>query len=217
MFTKFATVVIAAVAMMAGLFAGQATASSSAVVGGGSGLVINGHFLCTLTTVGHDRSGALVGLTAGHCGQVGNTVVAERARGAGVIGRIVAKNSTLDYAVIALDPGRVVPVRRIGGTTITNIGGPVSFPATICKQGRTTAHTCGIAYGDVFATNQTWGQMCIAEGDSGAPVTVGSTLVGMVNAYLWQACVGPSLGTTMSSVMGDLNGRGGPGAGFRPI
>jgi hypothetical protein len=217
MFTKFATVVVAVVAMVAGLFVSQASAAPRAAIGGGSGLVINGHFSCTLTTVGRDRSGALVGLTAGHCGNVGNPVVAQQFRGHGVIGRFVAKNAKLDYAVIALDPGKVTPVRRVGGTTITHVGAPVSFPALICKEGRTTGHTCGWAYGDVFASNQTWSQMCIAEGDSGGPVTSGTALVGMVNAYLAQACIGPAVGTNMNTIMGDLNRRGGAGAGFRPI
>ncbi len=217
MFTKFATVVVAVAAMMSGLFVSQAAAAPRAVIGGGSGIVVNGHALCTLTTVGHDRGGALIGLTAGHCGNVGNPVVSERNRGAGVIGRFVAKNAKLDYAVIALDPGKVTPVRRIGGTTITHTGKPVAFPTIICKEGRTTGNTCGWAYGDVFASQQTWGQLCIAEGDSGGPITVGTTLVGMVNAYLAQACIGPAVGTNMNTILGDLHHRGGPGAGYRPI
>lgn len=217
MFTKLATVVVAAVAMMAGLFVTQAAASGGVAMGGGSGIILAGRATCTLTTIGHDRSGSLVGITAGHCGNPGASIVAERFRGAGVIGRMVAKNSALDYAVIEFDPSRVVPVRHIGGTTITRIGAPVSFPALICKEGRTTGHTCGWAYGDVFASNQTWGQVCVAEGDSGGPVTVGTTLVGMINAYLSQACVGPSVGTNMNAVLADLRARGGAGAGYWPI
>ena len=217
MFTKLATVVIAAVAMMAGLAATQAVASPAAAIGGGSGIVVAGRATCTLTTIGHDRSGSLVGITAGHCGNPGSSVVAERKKGAGVIGRVVAKNSVLDYAVIEFDPSRVVPVRRVGETTITNVGAPVAFPALICKQGRTTGHTCGWAYGDIFQSNQTWGQVCVDQGDSGGPVTVGTTLVGMINAYLSTPCIGPSIGTNMNAVLGDLNRRGGAGAGYRPI
>lgn len=86
------------------------------------------------------------------------------------------------------------------------------------QKGRTTGNTCGVAWGDVFGTNsETWTQMCVLEGDSGAPVVVGSTLVGMVNAYLAVGCFGPEVGTTMSVIMNDINRRGDVGAGFLPI
>lgn len=196
------------------------------VLGGGSGLIISsepGHMSemaiqCTLTTIGHDGAGRLVGLTAGHCGTPGHEVYSEQDPGAGVLGRFVHSDQELDYAVLQFEPGRVTPVNRIGNVSITGLGGPAQFPAIVCKEGRTTGNTCGIAYGDVFASNiETWSQMCVMEGDSGAPVVVGSTLVGMVNAYLAIACFGPEVGTNMSTIMDDINGRGGIGSGFRPI
>lgn len=188
------------------------------MLGGGSGIIIDNQFECTVTTVGHDNAGRLVGLTAGHCGDPGAQVYAEADRGAGVIGRFVYSNHDLDYAVIQFDPGRITPVNRIGNVTITGLGAPATFPQIVCKEGRTTGNTCGIAWGDVFRTNvETWSQMCVVEGDSGAPVVVGSTLVGMVNAYLALACFGPEVGTNMSAIMADVNGRGGVGAGYIPI
>ncbi|MGY2063763.1 serine protease, partial [Nocardia gipuzkoensis] len=63
----------------------------------------------------------------------------------------------------------------------------------------------------------TWSQMCVVEGDSGAPVVVGTTLVGMVNAYLAVACFGPEVGTNMDIITADMNARGDVGAGYRPI
>ncbi|MGY0502390.1 S1 family peptidase [Nocardia sp. FBN12] len=222
MFSKLAKVANAAFAVALGaalLGTGAATAQAGPpVIGGGSGIVIDNAFECTVTTVGHDGAGRLVGLTAGHCGDAGATVSAEVDRGYGEIGRFAYSNNELDYAVIEFTPGRITPVNRIGNVSITGVGGPAQFPTIVCKEGRTTGNTCGITWGDVFQTNtETWSQMCVVEGDSGAPVVVGSTLVGMVNAYLAMACIGPEVGTNMNSIMDDVNARGGVGAGFHPI
>ncbi|MFC8531112.1 S1 family peptidase [Nocardia sp. NPDC057227] len=224
MFSKLATVVRAACtvalgAALLGPVAGAAQAQPGApVLGGGSGIVIDDAFECTLTTVGYDGAGRLVGITAGHCGDPGAQVYAEADRGAGVVGRFVHSDPRLDYAVIQFQPGRVTPVNRVGNVTIAGIGGPAAFPMIVCKEGRTTGNTCGISWGDVFATNiETWSQMCVVEGDSGAPVVVGNQLVGMVNAYLAFACYGPEVGTNMTTIMDDLNGRNSIGSGFRPI
>ncbi|ONM49049.1 S1 family peptidase [Nocardia donostiensis] len=224
MFSKLAKAANAvfAVAMGAALLgtgAGAAEAAPGApVIGGGSGIVIDDMFECTLTTVGHDAAGRLVGLTAGHCGDAGSQVYAEADRGYGPVGEFVYSNPRLDYAVIQFAPGRITPVNRVGNVTITGLGAPAQFPMIVCKEGRTTGNTCGISWGDVLDTKmETWAQMCVVEGDSGAPVVVGSTLVGMVNAYLAIACFGPEVGTNMSSIMDDLNARGSTGAGFRPI
>ncbi|MFJ2666039.1 S1 family peptidase [Nocardia fluminea] len=222
MFSKLAKVANAAFALALGaalLGTGAATAQPGPpVIGGGSGIVIDNAFECTVTTVGYDGAGRLVGLTAGHCGDAGATVSAEVDRGYGEVGRFVYSNPELDYAVIEFTPGRITPVNRIGNVTITGVGGPAQFPTIVCKEGRTTGNTCGITWGDVFATNtETWSQMCVIEGDSGAPVVVGSTLVGMVNAYLALACIGPEVGTNMNSIMDDINARGGVGSGYRPI
>ncbi|MFE3542001.1 serine protease [Nocardia sp. NPDC059177] len=206
-------------AVLLGTGAGAAQAQPGPpVLGGGSGIVIDDMFECTLTTVGYDGAGRLIGLTAGHCGDTGASVAAEIDRGYGEVGRFVHTNPDLDYAVIEFTPGRIIPVNRIGNVTITGLGGPAQFPTIVCKEGRTTGNTCGITWGDIFQTKmETWSQMCVIEGDSGAPVVVGSTLVGMVNAYLAVACFGPEVGTNMSAIMDDINARGGPGAGYQPV
>ncbi|MCC3318195.1 hypothetical protein [Nocardia africana] len=205
-------------AALLGTGAGVAQAGpGSPVIGGGSGIIIDNQFECTVTTIGHDAGGRLVGLTAGHCGEAGSEVWSEQDRGAGVIGHFVYSNHDLDYAVIQFDPGHVTPVNRIGNVTITGIGAPAQFPSIVCKEGRTTGNTCGLAFGDIFQTDETWSEMCVVEGDSGAPVVMGSTLVGMVNAYLAVACFGPEVGTNMTAIVNDMNGRGGAGAGFAPI
>lgn len=217
MFTRIAYIAAAATAGLAFFGAGAAHAAP-APMGGGAGIVVDDKVECTLTTIGNDAAGRLVGFTAGHCGEAGSKVVAERNPDAGVIGHFAYSNPDLDYAVIEFDRSRVTPVNRIGNTTIANTGAPAQFPNIICKEGRTTGNTCGLAYGDVFGSNvETWSQMCVVEGDSGAPVVIGNTLVGMVNAYLAVACLGPEVGTNMNSILAAANKGNQPGAGFRPI
>ncbi|WP_062982475.1 S1 family peptidase [Nocardia anaemiae] len=220
MFRKLAraAAVFAACAALAGVQAGTAHATGPAVLGGGSGIIVNDLGVCTLTTIGHDAAGRLVGITAGHCNDAGTTVVADANRDAGVVGNFAYSNPDMDYAVIVFDPDKVVPVNRIGNTTITGLGGPAQFPDIACKEGYTTGQTCGLAYGDVYRTNTwTWTQICVLPGDSGAPVVVGTTLVGMVNGYLRVPCLGPELGANIAAIMEDVNARGDIGAGFHPI
>ena len=40
-------------------------------LGGGSGIVVDGDAFCTLTTIGHDNRGDLIGFTSAHCGGPG--------------------------------------------------------------------------------------------------------------------------------------------------
>ncbi|WP_024801448.1 trypsin-like peptidase domain-containing protein [Nocardia sp. BMG51109] len=221
MFNKLARAARAAFAVavgaaLLGTGAGVAHADPGPAIGGGSGIIVDNQYECTVTTIGHDSAGRLVGLTAGHCGEAGSQVWAESDRGAGVIGTFAYSDHDLDYAVIEFT--NVVPVNRVGNVTIASLGAPAQFPAIACKEGRTTGNTCGITWGDVFQTDETWTQMCVVEGDSGAPVVIGNTLVAMVNAYLAVACFGPEVGTNMSAIMNDMNtNHGGVGAGFTPI
>lgn len=211
--------VLAAVVIALGLglvVTGTAVAAATPL-GGGSGIIISDETICTLTTIGRDNGGRLVGITAGHCGGPGSTVVPEDDEGAGIVGTFVESNSELDYAIIEFNPAKVTPVRTVDSATITSIGQPASFPAIACKEGRTTGQTCGVVWGNLSADAQTWTQVCVDHGDSGAPVTVGTTLVAMVNAYLYVPCLGPELGTNMSSIIADINSDGGVGAGFQPI
>ncbi|MGY2062039.1 serine protease, partial [Nocardia gipuzkoensis] len=79
-----------------GLGTGHA-APGHPVIGGGSGIVVDDTSLCTVTTVGHDARGRLVGMTAGHCGDAGASIAAGADRAAGPIGRIALSDSDLDY------------------------------------------------------------------------------------------------------------------------
>ncbi|MCC8927959.1 serine protease [Rhodococcus sp. BGS-1C] len=217
MLKKFMTVVVAAAAVAASFGVGTASAAAPAVLGGGSGIIVGNASECTLTTIGNDRAGRLIGITAGHCGGAGATIVPEYDPSAGVVGRIAFSNPEYDYAVIEFDRAKVIPVNRIGNVSITQLGPPALFPNIVCKEGRTTGNTCGVAYGDVLQSQETWSQLCVVEGDSGSPVVVGTTLVGMVNAYLGVACFGPQVGTNIDAILRHIDNGNAVGAGFTPI
>ena len=106
--------------MLAGLIglsvlsAGHA-AADPVTLGGGSGIVVDGEAYCTLTAIGTDNRGELVGFTSAHCGGPGATVAAEGAEDAGTVGEMVAGNDALDYAVIKFDPAKVTPTNNVNG------------------------------------------------------------------------------------------------------
>ncbi|MFI6867332.1 serine protease [Nocardia sp. NPDC050406] len=216
MFRRF--LLLAAALALVWTAPGTAQAAPRTVLGGGSGIVLDDGALCTLTTIGWDADGRMVGLTAGHCGTAGTGIASENDRDAGTLGTIAFVNADLDYAVIHFDQDLVEPTNHIGDTTITDLRQPARFPAIACKQGRSSGHTCGLVYGDVFATGTlTLTQICVVVGDSGGPVVVGTTLVAMVNGYISYPCVGPQVGFDISAILADVDARGGVGAGFRPV
>lgn len=211
-------VVTAAAAATVTLTAGPATAAPAQTpMGGGTAIVVGGNAACTLTTIGHDGAGRLIGITAGHCGNPGDAVFPEFNWNDTPVGTVVAKYPAIDVEVIEFDPAVVAPVNRVGGVAITGVGSPTEFPDITCKEGRTTGNTCGITWLTDSVNQETWTQICVVEGDSGAPVVAGTTLVGMINAYAEVPCLGPSVGTTMDATLAALNAAGGPGAGFQPI
>ncbi|MFI9503235.1 S1 family peptidase [Nocardia sp. NPDC052566] len=222
---------VAAVAFGTGALCGPASGYRPAVLGGGSGIVL-GTAACTLTTVGYDRENRLVGLTAGHCAEVGAPVRAEHAPQAGVVGTVAAVDHANDYAVIVFDRGRVDPVRQVAATLITGIGAPPRQGDIVCKNGRTSGVNCGI----VWDTHEWWfqNQVCSQPGDSGGPVTIGDRLVGMNVGHLGLDALGvtvfdlvcqhpaapvhdPAVATQIGMVLADIDRTGGPGSGFRPL
>ncbi|MFF0489607.1 S1 family peptidase [Nocardia sp. NPDC004068] len=207
-------------------------------LGGGSGIIVEqlddpGMAAdCTLTAVGRDGADRLVGLTAGHCGQVGSRLLAEYDPKAGVVGRITAKSEEMDWAVIEFDPARVVPTRRVTQSEINGVGGAPGVGDNVCKNGRTTGFTCGI----VWETHPAWfaSHVCADHGDSGSPVLRGDQLIGMVVAgkdfqvgpitVPLPSCQGagdvihqPDAATDIQMVLRDIDRQAGPGAGFRLI
>ncbi|MFT3715711.1 MAG: serine protease [Gordonia sp. (in: high G+C Gram-positive bacteria)] len=206
--------IIATVLSLVGIGAGQSDAAAPKTrLGGGSGILIlkggNNAAACTVTTVGRS-GGKLIAITAGHCGKPGQVVLSEANQNRGAIGRITRSWSDIDVAVIELDASKVTPVRTVGGVTIRRINThPQGFPTVMCKQGRTTGHTCGVAWFDDDTSH--FSQICVIEGDSGSPVVVGDSLVGMVNAYFFVSCVGPETGTNIGPILKRLNRGGYPG------
>jgi hypothetical protein len=216
-------------ALLAGLLLGLpvAHADDPVPLGGGSGIVIDGDTLCTLTTIGHDNRGKLVGFTSAHCGGPGAQVGSEAAKDRGVLGTMVAGNEGLDYAVIEFDPAKVVPVNNVGGFEIDGLGPDPNFGQVACKLGRTTGSSCGVTWGPGDKPGTILNQVCGGPGDSGAPVTVDNMLVGMIHGAFSDnlpTCVTqyvplhtPAVTISMSSVLADVNAKNRPGAGFVPV
>ncbi|WP_448417845.1 S1 family peptidase [Mycolicibacter minnesotensis] len=215
-----------ALAMMA-VPAGRAVADDKVVMGGGAGIVVDGDTMCTLTSIGHDRTGALIGFTSAHCGGPGAQVAAEGSEGNGTIGVMVAGNDDLDYAVIQFDPDKVTPVPNFGGFLIAGIGPDPTVGQIACKQGRTTGNSCGVTWGPGQDPGTIVMQVCGRPGDSGGPVVVNNMLVGMIHGAFSEVlptCVvkyiplhTPAVVVSMNAVLGDINAHDRPGAGFVPI
>ena len=204
-----------------------AHADAPVVLGGGSGIVVEGDALCTLTTIGTDNRGNLVGFTSAHCGGPGARVAAEGAEEAGVLGTMVAGNEGLDYAVIQFDPQKVRPVNTVKGFEIDGIGPDPVFGDIACKLGRTTGYSCGVTWGPGQDPGTIVNQVCGQPGDSGAPVTVNNRLVGMIHGAFTEdlpTCVvkyiplhTPAVTMSINSVLGDINAKNRVGSGFVPV
>jgi hypothetical protein len=207
--------------------ASVATAADKFPLGGGAAIVVNGETACTLTAIGNDNQGNMVGFTSAHCGGPGAQVAAESAPGAGMLGVMVAGNDALDYAVVKFDPDRVTPVNNFGGFQITGIGPDPTFGQIACKLGRTTGYSCGVTWGPGEQPGTILSQVCGRPGDSGAPMTVGGQLVGMIHgAYSEElpTCVikyiplhTPAVAESINAILADLAAKGRPGAGFVPV
>ena len=204
----------------------QAAPGDKVAIGGGAGIVIDGDTYCTLTAIGNDDTGALVGFTSAHCGGPGAQVAAEAAPDAGVLGTMVAGNDGLDYAVIRFNPARVAPVSNWNGFAINGIGPDPAFGQVACKLGRTTGYSCGVTWGPGEEPGTIVNQVCGRPGDSGAPVTVNNRLVGMIHGAFSDSiptCIikyiplhTPAVTMSINSILADLTAKGRPGAGFVP-
>ena len=202
-------------------------ADSPVVLGGGSGIVVDGESLCTLTTIGHDSAGRLVGFTSAHCGGPGAVVSAEGVPAAGVLGTMVAGNEGLDYAVIQFDPAKVAPTKNVNGFQIDGLGPDPRFGDIACKLGRTTGYSCGVTWGPGQDPGTIVNQVCGQPGDSGAPVTVNNRLVGMIHGAFTDGlptCVlqyiplhTPAVTMSFNTQLADITAKNRPGTGFVPV
>ena len=205
----------------------QARAGAPVPLGGGSGIVIDGDAFCTLTAIGNDNRGNLIGFTSAHCGGPGAQVSSEAAADAGTLGTMVAGNDGLDYAVIQFDPHKVQPVDTVNGFLIDGVAPDPVFGQVACKLGRTTGYSCGVTWGPGDKPGTILNQVCGQPGDSGAPVTVDNHLVGMIHGAFSEdlpTCIvkfvplhTPAVTISMNSVLSDINVKNRPGSGFVPV
>lgn len=218
-------VLVAALAVVAPV--PTAHAVDPVTLGGGDGIVIDGSTYCTLTTIGYDSAGDLVGFTSAHCGGPDSQVAAEGRTDAGTLGTMVAGNDNLDYAVIRFDPTKVSPVATVKGFTIAGIGPDPETGQIACKLGRTTGYSCGVTWGPGEDPGTIVNQVCGGPGDSGAPVTVDNLLVGMIHGAFDEdmpSCITqyiplhtPAVTMSMTAVLSDITEKGRPGSGFVPV
>lgn len=217
---------------------GIASAADRVPLGGGAGISINGDTFCTLTTIGTDGAGDLVGFTSARCGTPGAAVTVQ---GAGKVGDVVATNNELDYAVIKFDPARVNPISNFRGFAINGISGDAGQGQVACRLSRGSGHTCFTLTGQALAIAPPVGAgpSVGAPGvitafstagspdgafwqpdDGGGPVTVNDQLIGMVgdSFNIWPPVRQHRITVvTITPILDDANARGGPGAGFAPV
>ncbi|QUR69227.1 S1 family peptidase [Mycobacterium spongiae] len=223
----FASAIVAALFALVCLPVPSAAADPKVVMGGGAPIVIDGETMCTLTAIGTDRSGEMIGFTSAHCGGPGAEVASESAESAGPLGVMVAGNDNLDYAVIRFDPAKVTPVANYDGFVINGIGPDPTFGQIACKQGRTTGNSCGVTWGPGQDPGTIVMQVCGGPGDSGAPVTVNNLLVGMIHGAFSDdlpSCITkyiplhtPAVVVSINAALADINEKDRPGAGFVPV
>ena len=219
--------VCAAIVALAVLPMPVANAADPIALGGGSGLVVDGETLCTLTTIGNDSRGNLIGFTSAHCGGPGAQVAAEGLEDAGVVGTMVAGNDALDYAVIQFDPAKVRPVNSVNGFQIDGLGPDPVVGDIACKLGRTTGYSCGVTWGPGSQPGTIVNQVCGQPGDSGAPVTVNNRLIGMIHGAFSEdlpTCVikfiplhTPAVTMSFNTQLADITAKNRPGSGFVPV
>jgi hypothetical protein len=230
LFTRHRRLILAASGVMIalGLLAPTAAeAQPPVVLGGGSGIVVNGDTMCTLTAIGRDNRNNLIGFTSAHCGGPGAQVAAEGNEASGVLGTMVAGNESLDYAVIQFDPAKVTPTNNVNGFVINGIGPDPKFGEIACKLGRTTGQSCGVTWGPGQDPGTIVNQVCGQPGDSGAPVTVNNKLVGMIHGAFTQdlpTCVvqyiplhTPAVTMSINAQLADIVAKNRPGSGFVPV
>ncbi|MGH3560838.1 MAG: serine protease [Mycobacterium sp.] len=224
----------AAVVPLAAMLPGppSAFADGGLPLGGGAGIVVDASY-CTLTTIGHDGAGDLVGFTSAHCGGPGAQVFAEGT--AGTVGNVVATDDDLDYALIKFDPAKVTAIPDFAGFAINGIGPDPIRDEIACKQSRASGNACADVWGPGPDPATLTIYECGDPDDDGAPVTVNDLLIGMVRGGFTQngSCPIPWAGfirqhllilqnlrpevVLISAILADVNAKGGPGAGFVPV
>lgn len=203
-------------------------ASAALPLGGGAGIIVNGTY-CTLTTIGHDKTGELVGFTAASCGGPDSPVVAEGSENLGPVGTVVAlaNDPGARYAVIKFDPAKITPIANFAGFVINGIdASPFERGQPLCRLGAATGDFCGRIGSLQLGHNRrmSMGGGAYQPGDNGGPATSDGLLLGLITDG--QIAPGDLLGATplqitlmvtFRYILDDVNSTGGPGAGFIPV
>ncbi|MBS9534683.1 serine protease [Mycobacterium sp. M1] len=209
-----------------------AGADGAVILGGGAAITV-GAEPCTLTTIGTDGGGAIVGLTSASCGAPGTPVAAGWAPGE--LGTVTATSEDLDYAVVTFDRTKVTPTADFAGYPINGIGPDAAPGQQACKNSRESGVICkSVSIAPGADPDTTLLHVCGDPDDAGAPVTVDGLLVGMIRGNfpdpgrcperrftgkVWVRKIPlrdrPEI-TSINAVIADLNARGGAGAGFVP-
>src|SRR5699024_9875787 len=121
----------------------QALREGNVLYGPGTPIYINDETMCTLTMAGTDADGRKVGVTAGHCAEVGDSVASADSWQVGPTGTVVSKNAELDYSVIEFGSDAEV-TNSYNGVTAHGVGGTVKPGDVVCKRGVATGTTCGM-------------------------------------------------------------------------
>ncbi|APT86379.1 MULTISPECIES: S1 family peptidase [Corynebacterium] len=199
-----------------------AMTQGQSLYGPGTPLYVNDNTMCTLAVAGEDGEGRKVGITAGHCGNIGDDVASADSWHVGPTGTIAAKNEYLDYSVVEFGSQAKVS-RSYNGLEVNSFGGQVNPGEVACKNGVATGTTCGVTYAENSEIQIN--QVCAMGGDSGAPLYSNGRVVGFITGGIinnfdcrtpWQGAIhSPTTATRADAVLADLNARGGVGAGFR--
>ncbi|WP_257160357.1 S1 family peptidase [Corynebacterium cystitidis] len=202
----------------------QAMTRGTSLYGPGTPIYVGEDALCTLTMAGTDAQGRKVGITAGHCGEVGDSVSSADSWQVGPSGTVVSKNEYLDYAVIELGSNAEV-TNTYNGATAHGVGGQTQLGQIVCKQGVASGETCGMTL--LTGEDMQVSHVCSMVGDSGAPVFYHGRVVGMINGGVlprpynvecstpWQGALhAPTASARMDAVVEDMDKQGGVGAGF---
>ena len=202
-------------------------ASAALPLGGGAGIIVDGTY-CTLNTIGHDKTGDLVGFTAASCGGPDSPVVAEGSENLGPVGTVVAlaNDPGLKYSVIKFDPAKITPIANFAGFVINGIDtSPFERGQPVCRLGAATGDFCG-RIGSLPLRNRrmSMGGGAYQPGDDGGPATSDGLLLGLITGGMF---IPPDLQgapphqfiemTTFSAILDDVNSTGGPGAGYIPV
>lgn len=160
-------------------FTGAPTATAAPSLVSSSAIYMNSGSRCTLGFVLPGSDGHAEGITAGHCGNVGDLVTNQNGVTIGYYVNSVKTNSNEDIARIrlrgdGLPTGSASTYVPFNGQwwPILGVMSPEELNTTrpvLCKVGSTTGQTCGLMEGEATASTIKF-RAASDHGDSGSPI-----------------------------------------------